>query len=67
MECLNIDFIGPYPNKSYVLVIVDTFTRWVELFYSAAATAKIAAYHLLHTLEDLALLLNFYRIEDHTL
>jgi hypothetical protein len=32
MECLNIDFIGPYPDKSYVLVIIDTFTRWVELF-----------------------------------
>jgi transposase InsO family protein len=47
MECLNIDFIGPYPDKSYVLVIIDTFTRWVELFYSAAATAKIAALHLL--------------------
>jgi hypothetical protein len=43
MECLNIDFIGPYPDKSYILVIIDTFTRWVELFYSSAATAKIAA------------------------
>jgi transposase InsO family protein len=46
-ECLNIDFIGPYPDRSYVLVIIDTFTRWVELFYSAAATAKMAALHLL--------------------
>jgi transposase InsO family protein len=45
-EC--IDSIGPYPDRSYVLVIIDTFTRWVELFYSAAATAKIAALHLLH-------------------
>ena len=31
MECLNIDFIGPYPDKGYVFVIIDTFTRWVEL------------------------------------
>jgi hypothetical protein len=46
MECLNIDFIGPYPDKSYVLVIIETFTRWVELFYSSAATGKIAALHL---------------------
>ena len=26
MECLNIDFIGPFPDV-YVLVIIDTFTR----------------------------------------
>jgi hypothetical protein len=45
MECLNIDFIGPYPDKGYVLVIIDTFTRWVELFHSSAATGKIAALH----------------------
>jgi hypothetical protein len=64
MECLNIEFIGPYPDKSYVLVIIDTVTRWVELFYSTAVTAKIAALHLL---QDLALLLNPYLIGDHTL
>jgi hypothetical protein len=29
MECLNIDFIGPFPDGGYVLVIFDTFTRWV--------------------------------------
>jgi transposase InsO family protein len=46
MECLNIDFIGPYPDKGYVMVIIDTFTRWGELFYSSAATSKIAALHL---------------------
>ena len=31
MECLNIDFIGPFPDQGYIRVIVDTFTRWVEL------------------------------------
>jgi hypothetical protein len=46
MECLNIDFIGPYPDKGYVLVIIDSFTRWAELFHSSAATAKIAALHI---------------------
>ena len=34
MECLNIDFIGPFPDQGYVLVIVDTFTRWVELYHT---------------------------------
>ena len=46
MECLNIDFVGPYPDKGYVMVITDTFTRWVELFHSAQATAKDAALNL---------------------
>jgi hypothetical protein len=31
MEYLNIDFVGPYPDKGYVMVIADTFTRWIEL------------------------------------
>jgi transposase InsO family protein len=42
MECLNIDFIGPYPDKGYVLVIIDCFTRWVELFAVPEATAHEA-------------------------
>ena len=28
MECLNIDFIGPFPDKGNILVIIDTFTRF---------------------------------------
>ncbi len=43
MECLNIDFVGPYPDKGYVMVIADTFTRWIELGWVAEATAKTAA------------------------
>ena len=46
MDCLNIDFVGPYPDKGYVFVIIDTFTRWVELFHSRSATGKDAAEHL---------------------
>jgi hypothetical protein len=42
MEALNIDFIGPFPDKGYVLVIIDTFSRWVELFATKDATAKAA-------------------------
>jgi Integrase zinc binding domain len=43
MECLNVDFIGPFPDIGYIFVIVDTFTRWVELFHTVDATAKSAA------------------------
>ena len=49
MECLNIDFIGPYPDKGYVLVIVDTFTRFVELIPCPDATAKFARNGLCET------------------
>ena len=43
MECLNVDFIGPFPDGGYIFVIVDTFTRWVELFHTVDATALSAA------------------------
>jgi transposase InsO family protein len=42
MECLNINFIGPYPDKGYVLVIIDCFTRWVELYAVPEAKAHEA-------------------------
>ena len=42
MECLNIDFIGPFPDKGYILVMIDTFTRFVELYATKDATAKAA-------------------------
>jgi transposase InsO family protein len=41
MDCLNTDFIG------YVFVVIDIFTRWVEVWYLTDATAKSAAEHLL--------------------
>jgi transposase InsO family protein len=47
MECLNIDFVGPYPDGGYVFVAICAFTRWVELWWSANATAIEAARHLL--------------------
>jgi hypothetical protein len=47
MECLNIDYVGPFPDKGYVMVISDTFTRWIELFYSPEATGHNAALNLL--------------------
>ena len=39
---LNIDFIGPFPDSSHVLVIIYVFTRWTELFWCADNTAKSA-------------------------
>ena len=47
MKCLNIDFIGPFPDQGYILVIVDTFTRCVELYHTTDATALSAAECLL--------------------
>ena len=47
MECLNVDFIGPFPDRGYILVIDDTFTRWVELYATSDATALSAANCLL--------------------
>ena len=47
MECLNIDFIGPFPDDGYILVIICTFTRWVELYHITDATALSAAERLL--------------------
>ena len=43
LECLTIDFIGPFPDGGYVLVIIDTFTRWVELFPTKDASALSTA------------------------
>jgi hypothetical protein len=47
MVRLNIDFVGPFDDGGYILVIIDCFTRWVELYACAAATAKEAARCLL--------------------
>ena len=47
MECLNTDFIGLFPDQGYILVIVDTFTRWVALYHTTDATALSAGECLL--------------------
>ena len=47
MERLDIDSIGPLPKdedgNEYIIVIIDTFTRFVELFRRKDATAISAA------------------------
>ena len=47
MDCLNIDFIGPFPDEGYILVVVCTFTRWVELYATVDATSQTTAECLL--------------------
>jgi transposase InsO family protein len=45
--CPNIDFVGLIPDEGYVLVIIDTFTRWVELYHTIDASALYFAQCLL--------------------
>ena len=49
MECLNIDFVGSFPDGGYILVyaVVCTFTRCIELYHTLDATALSAAECLL--------------------
>jgi transposase InsO family protein len=47
MEFLNIDYGGPYPDGGYVLVVIDCYSRWVELFAVEAATGQATAIALL--------------------
>ena len=51
MDVLNIDPIGPMDEDAdgnkYILVVIDCFTRWVELFPLPDTTAKAAADALL--------------------
>ena len=47
-DIINVDFLGPFPDKTYVLVIIDNFSKWVELYHCTDATAKSACEGLLH-------------------
>ena len=50
MESLNVDTIGPLPpdenDNTYILVIIDRFSRWIELYATKDATAKSAAINM---------------------
>jgi len=47
MERLNIDHVGPYPEDEdgnrYILVIIDCFTRWLELYPVKSVDAATSA------------------------
>lgn len=51
MERLNIDSMGPFDpdddGNTYIIVIMDCFTRWMELYTAKDASAQSAAYALL--------------------
>ena len=47
MERLQMDYVGPFPDGQYILVIICCFTRWIELFQCAQANAECAARRLL--------------------
>jgi hypothetical protein len=54
MEFLNVDSIGPLPpdqdGNTYIIVIIDRFSRWIELIPAKDATSFSAATALLqHT------------------
>ena len=40
-------FITPFPDQGFILIIVDTFTSWIELYRTTDATALSAAECLL--------------------
>ena len=44
-------FRSPFPDGGYILVIVCTFTRWIELYHTLDATALSAAEYLLKHFE----------------
>lgn len=50
---LSMDFVGPFvedvDGNSFILVLIDTFTRWAELFVCRNASALSAARGLLAT------------------
>ena len=46
-DVLNIDFIGPFPDGTHVLVIIDSFSRWTELFHCKDSTEEPACRCLL--------------------
>ena len=47
MERVHLDFLGPFPvtkrNNSYILMMVDQFTKWVECIPLSTQTADVTA------------------------
>ena len=51
MECIQVDHIGPFTpdgqKNTHILVIIDTCTRWIELYPTPNTNALQTAYHLI--------------------
>ena len=49
-EVLHLDHIGPLTKDAhgneYILVIIDAFSRWVELFPTKSTTASVMLNHI---------------------
>ena len=47
MERIHVDFMGPFPTSTrgnkYILVLVDNFTKWIEVFPLESQTAELTA------------------------
>ena len=41
-DAVNIDYIGPYPDNGYVLIMICSFTRWTELYWCVNNIAQCA-------------------------
>ena len=41
-DTVNIDYVGPFPDNGYVLVMFYSFTRWAELYWCSNNTAHSA-------------------------
>ena len=61
MECINIDYVGPYTDGGYALVFIDMFTRWIEIHAvdNASAVLKNPLSAFYPTLAVMVLLANF--------
>ena len=46
-DTVNIDYVGPFPDEGYVLVMICSFTRWTELYWCSNNTAQTACECLL--------------------
>ena len=46
-DTVNMDYVGPFPDNGYVLVMICSFTRWTELYWCSNNTAHSACECLL--------------------
>ena len=65
MECIHLDMFGPFPQSKwgnkYILVMVDQFSKWVEIHaipdISAEQTVKLVVIDVLNSA--------LFRVKDH--
>ena len=45
-DTVNMDYLGPFPDNGYGLVMICSFTRWTELYWCSNNTAHSACERL---------------------